>query len=294
MPWTRAKVRANVFANKEWKTEWPSDRDSFSIGAEQSLSSVAALAWSHQGLGLHRRCVLAVLTSNLLLSLYEADGQRRTWSRVAIVNKALGKYFRAKTESSTDNSAQSLRKSRIRSFTWCPPLKNAQHDRPDVRWGEHMLTVATDDNDVVLIRVRRSSSSLGPTGSQYSMDVTAHFTLDNAGRNYGMVPTGSLWADALESKSRILHVACGPWSRIAEENGRVTFGTLIAVVRGSTLHFVHAQASLVSGEDSTVSIEGQLSYTDILRSESGLDAINFTGPLSWIPIVCVSFICFQL
>ncbi|OKL62907.1 hypothetical protein UA08_01195 [Talaromyces atroroseus] len=290
MPWTSAKVRANVFTNKEWKTEWPSDRDSFSIGAEQSLSTVAALAWSHQGLGLHRRCVLAVLTSNLVLSLYEADGQRRTWSRAAIVNKALEKYFRAKVERSRDSPGEFLRKTRIRSFTWCPPLKNIQHDRADVRWGEHILTVATDDNDVVLIRVRRNNSSSGPTTSQYSMDVIARFTLNNAARNYSMLPKGSLWAGALESKSRILHIACGPWSRMAEENSggesRVTFGALIALALGSNLHFIHAQASLISGDDLTVSIEGQLSYyPNIPHSEpKTLEDINFTGPLSWIPI----------
>lgn len=46
----------------------------FSVSVEQSDPVVNALAWSSSGLGLHRRAMLAVLTSNLLLAFWEING----------------------------------------------------------------------------------------------------------------------------------------------------------------------------------------------------------------------------
>lgn len=299
MPWTSAKVRTNIFTNQEWKVVWPSGRDEFSIGAEQSLSTVTALSWSHQGLGLHRRCVLAVLTSNLLLSLYEADGHRRAWSRVCIINDALEDYFRT---ASKHKSKTTIRKVRIRAFDWCPPLRNdsqsVDDDRADVRWGEQLLTITTDDNDVVLVRVKRNNPLTAYAGL-YSIDVLTHITMNNIKRKYSMVPTGSLWADALESKARILHLSCGPWNRVINErNSQETsdnrgpaakFGALIALIFGSTLHLLHVRASLSSTDNTTTSVTGQLIQNEHLLSSKNLEGINFTGPLQWIIIVCKDY-----
>jgi hypothetical protein len=288
MPWTSTKVRTNVFTHQEWKVMMPTGRDEFSIGAEQSQSTVSQLAWSHQGLGLHRRCVLAVLTSNLLLSLYEADGQRRTWSRVCVVNKALEKYFESK------DRPKSIGASRIRSFAWCSPLRNDardENDRADVRWGEQLLTVATDSNDIVLVRVKRNYSSK-VLGWRYSIDVIDHVVLGSLDRNYSLIPKGSLWAEALSSKAKVLNISCGPWSRAADEqNGSKDsvskFQAMIALVLGGNLRLVNVQASLSSEDSPTVSVKGQLTHNTTVLSSKGLGYINFTGPLQWLPIVCM-------
>jgi hypothetical protein len=289
MPWTSTKVRTNVFTHQEWKVMMPTGRDEFSIGAEQSQSTVSQLSWSHQGLGLHRRCVLAVLTSNLLLSLYEADGQRRTWSRVCVANKALEKYFQSK-----ETHKGSIGASRIRSFAWCPPLKNdvrGEGDRADVRWGEQLLTIATDSNDIVLVRVKRNSSTKNLAG-QYSIDVIDHVELGNLDRKYSLIPKGSLWADALNSKAKILNVSCGPWSRVVDEqNGSKEAGlksqAMIALVLGGNLHLVNVQANLSSKDGSTASVEGHMMYNTIALSSRKLESINFTGPLQWITVVSI-------
>ncbi|QGA12418.1 hypothetical protein EYB26_000062 [Talaromyces marneffei] len=280
MPWTSTKVRTNVFTHQEWKVMMPSGRDEFSIGAEQSQSTVSQLAWSHQGLGLHRRCVLAVLTSNLLLSLYEADGKRRTWSRVCVVNKALEKYFESKDRS------KSIGTSRIRSFAWCPPLRNdasGENDRADVRWGEQLLTIATDRNDIVLVHVKRNNSS-NALAWRYSIDVIDHAELGTLDRVYSLVPNGSLWADALSSKAKILNISCGPWSRIDSERSGIKYQALISLVLGGNLHLVNVQASLSSGDGSAISIEGQLTFNTTVLSFKSLESINFTGPLQWLPV----------
>lgn len=292
-PWTSTKIRTNVFTHREWEVSWPSNRDDFSIGAEQSLSTVAALAWSPQGLGKNRRCVLAVLTSNLVLSLYEADGQRRTWSRVAIVNDAIEAYFSVEEKKSKMQkdgdflTANLLRKSRIRAFTWCEPLKNSDGGghaaSGSMRWGEQVLAVATDYNDVVLVQVKRDDVS-SVDKSVYSFNVVSHLELDQQAKKYPMTPGPSLWADAMEQKARILHVACGPWRRF--EDG---FGAMIAVVHGSRLQLVSIQANTVAGKNGERIVEAQMSHTPEkwLSGSSGLDRINFTGPLRWIPSVCV-------
>lgn len=266
----------------------PTGRDEFSIGAEQSLSSVSQLAWSNEGLGLHRRCVLAVLTSNLLLSLYEADGQRRTWSRVFVVNKALEKYFESKER------PKSISASRIRSFAWCPPLKNdarGEDDRADFRWGEQLLTIATDSNDLVLVRVRRNHSSK-VSGWRFSIDVIDHIELGNLKRQYSPVPQGSLWADALNSKARVLNISCGPWIRADDQqNGtkdsRLKYHAMIALVLGGSLHLVNVQARMSLEDRQTISVEGQLTHNTTVLSSRSLECINFTGLLQWIPVVCI-------
>lgn len=288
MPWTSTKVRTNIFTHQEWKVTMPTGRDEFSIGAEQSLSTVSQLAWSNQGLGLHRRCVLAVLTSNLLLSLYEADGQRRTWSRVCVVNKALEKYFESKDRSKSTGA------SRIRSFAWCPPLKNdacGEDDRADVRWGEQLLTIATDSNDVVLVRVKRNHSSM-VFGWRYSIDVIDHVELGNLDRNRSLIPQGSLWADSMNSKARILNISCGPWSRVDGEQNASKDSTLrshamIALVLRGNLHLVNVQASMSFEDGSTVSVEGQLTHNTTVLSSRKLESINFTGLLQWISVVWI-------
>lgn len=230
--------------------------------------------------------MLAVLTSNLLLSLYEADGQRRTWSRVAIVNDAVEAYFSVKEKEMQGNEQNLLRKSRIRAFAWCSPLKSEDGSHDDqgdggMRWGEQVLTVATDDNDVVLVQVKRDVASVDK--SVYSFNVVSHLALDQQGKRYPMTPGPSLWADALEQKARTLHVACGPWRRTTDG-----FGAMIAVIFGSRLHFINAQATTVAGKDGEKTVEAQLSHTpEQWLSGAKLDRVNFTGPLRWIFSVSV-------
>lgn len=287
MPWTTTKLRTNVFTHREWPVVGPSDRDAFSIGAEQSLSTVSQLAWSYPGVGLHRRCVLGVLTSNLVLSLYEADGQRRTWSRACILNHALSQYCESKNE-----SRDLLRFSRVRSFTWCSPLKvsgrTGDDDCGDLRWGAQLLVIATDSNDIVLVRVRRNSPS-SFTKESFAIEVIDHVAVVSSERNYSMIPEGSLWAEAAHSKAKILNISCGPWTKamdMTDESVNVPrYRALIAATLGNHLQLITVEVNMSSRNKSLITTSGKLTHDPNILPSKNLKSLNVIGPLSWIAIV---------
>lgn len=78
-----------MFSRDEWPEQNLLGTDDFSIGEEESLITVTALAWSPLGLAKHKRPLLAVLTSNHLLSLWASTSDMTvavSWERVFIVN----------------------------------------------------------------------------------------------------------------------------------------------------------------------------------------------------------------
>jgi hypothetical protein len=135
-PWHSLKIRTNQFAFREWPNQDPLSYKNFSLGEEQSNSKVTALAWSPEGLGKNRRCVLGVLTSNCVLSLWEAEFHPReagSWKRTGIVNDALRKYFDGVLGGGDEMDPDDLeelkrKKRRIRSFTWSPKLRGESYD----------------------------------------------------------------------------------------------------------------------------------------------------------------------
>jgi len=91
-----------------------------SIGEEQSDGHVIALAWSPPGLAMHKRSVLAVLTSNNILSLWTSESDScvsTNWIRILIVNKFLSKSLR---QSSKTRSLRPGSMRHIQSMAWSP------------------------------------------------------------------------------------------------------------------------------------------------------------------------------
>lgn len=147
--WDISVVRVNTFSQAEWPEQSLANLEDMSIGEEQSLSTVSALSWSPPGLGIHRRSVLAVLTTNLLLSIWESDGTMDKWERTCIVNHYL--------------AASSRRASRIRRFAWAPviqaPVLNGQQSAVS-KWGIHHLIIADDDNNILVQRLSKDGPNL--------------------------------------------------------------------------------------------------------------------------------------
>ncbi|KAL3484808.1 transcription factor IIIC subunit delta N-term-domain-containing protein [Aspergillus germanicus] len=208
--WHRARFRANVFTLNEWPIMYPQPRDQFSIGVEQSMSTVVSVSWSPPGLVKHRRSVLAVLTSNQVLSIYAYVGTAGKWTRIAIVNKALESHFGENTDPDTPKT----RKTSIRSFTWTPPLIIPAQDQPypgpESRWGIPFLAVTTDANDVAFVQLQ------SPSGQQASSDIlrcelVSVVSLHNAVSYERKIQPVSLFASALRSEIKILSLASGPW-----------------------------------------------------------------------------------
>lgn len=294
-PWATSRVAVNVFTSEEWEMGFPSKREDFSVGAEQSLSTVAGLAWSPPGLGKHRRCVLAVLTSSLLLTFYEALGRQRQWTRVGIVNHALDRYFKALEKN--DSTYSALRKRRVRAFSWCPPLKIEGGDvsavggygTGEARWGRQLLAVANDDNDLVILHVERRINVVDDDDdgqkqqSAYDMRVLGHVPMGNDTSKFPMVIGQSLFSAALENHGRIKHVSCGPWL-VTEKQGQRVQRSVVAMVLGSRLRLARVEARAEVG---SASIDLQPLDLDALVSDTSIQGVNFTGPLHWpYTVVC--------
>lgn len=79
--WSTSALRVDQFTYDEWPEQPLATVEDFSVGEEQSDSIAVSALWSPSGVGMHRRCVLGVLTSNLLFSIWETNGFDRGWRR---------------------------------------------------------------------------------------------------------------------------------------------------------------------------------------------------------------------
>ncbi|PYH46992.1 uncharacterized protein BP01DRAFT_372838 [Aspergillus saccharolyticus JOP 1030-1] len=288
--WHSNRFRVNVFTESEWPTIYPQKRDHFSLGGEQSLSTVVGLAWSPPGLAKFRRCVLAVFTSNLLLSLYEPVGIQGKWTRVAIVNDSLKLYFQPQVQ----DEGLALRKSAIRSFSWSPPLKVPATEQDadslavpgfESRWGHQILAVANDAKEVIFLRVRSLVAVQSP---RYTADVLAVASWDASSSNYPEIQPSSVFAAALKSKAVTSSMTWGPW--FFADDGRN-----LAVVHGSRLRVLKfdldpttlRQSSGIgmSSEPVAQSDENTSLYSEQLQDH------RFTGPIKWIDMTDAQQLC---
>ncbi|KAI2795299.1 hypothetical protein POX_a01905 [Penicillium oxalicum] len=219
--WSITRLRVNLFTQAEWQNIQPQNRDDFSIGAEQSTSTVVGLAWSPPGLARFRRSVLAVLTSNLLLSLWESAGMPGQWNRVAVINHAFH----------LDPTAPA-------------PLRLGP--QAESRWGVHLLMVINDANEAVLLRIQRSAGGKD-LSVPYSVQKLALYPFDNVQKHYPQSCPGSLLEKALQIKARALSVSCGPWLAVAEGEGDedpFSATAMIAVSFGTRLRTFKALVTL--------------------------------------------------
>ncbi|KAL2837777.1 transcription factor IIIC subunit delta N-term-domain-containing protein [Aspergillus pseudoustus] len=227
--WHQTRFRANVFTVNEWPIMYPQPRDQFSIGVEQSMSTVVSVAWSPPGLVKHRRSVLAVLTSNQVLSIYAYAGNTGKWTRVAIANKALEAHFGENVNADTPKT----RKSSIRSFSWTPPLNIPAQDRPhpgpESRWGIPLLAVTTDANDVAFVRLHTVGGQQESPNLLRCEIISIVSLHDVIGYDQKVQPH-SLFASALRSESKILSLASGPWLYEAHRGEEIGTGVWSAVL----------------------------------------------------------------
>ena len=150
-PWQLVRLHVNRFTFDEWPWPEPASFKNLSIGEEQSLVTATALAWSPCGLAKHRRSVLAVLTSNLLLSLwtsYADPADPESWTRVMIVNDFVI------PEAVSSPQKRSRASQRIRSMAWAPV--NPEHAERQIpfstrKWGVFLMAITDDENGVYFV-----------------------------------------------------------------------------------------------------------------------------------------------
>ncbi|KAL4757846.1 uncharacterized protein BDW70DRAFT_105381 [Aspergillus foveolatus] len=302
--WHRIRFRANVFTINEWPIMFPQPRDHFSVGAEQSFSTVAGIGWSPPGLAKYRRSVLAVLTSNMILTIYAPTNNPGKWTRIAIVNKSLEIFFHESIENGTpnlrtqsfrrdieDNTART-RKTNIRAFTWLPPLKvpakNELYPAPESRWGFFLLAVTNEDNDMVILQVQPSSSE---QASQYPLCVNGVSTV-SLPTSAGFGPAlqfNSLLAQAVRSQVRSLYLSSGPWLYQTEKRDGsgeypIVATTNVATIQGVNLRVVKLSVNLeLRNPDSHDEPRYNLTFSasENVEIPVGRTDFAFTGPIRW-------------
>lgn len=153
------------------------------MGEEVSASTVVSLAWSYPGLAKYKRPALAVLTTNLVLSIWESASRpelTRSWKRQVVVNRYLQRYFES-LDSNT--SAELLRKRcRVRSFAWVAT--------EDWVWNQHFLAVANDCNEIVILKIQLHPDLLSSQdGDDAAPKVLTHFNaLEDVGGDIEVNP----------------------------------------------------------------------------------------------------------
>lgn len=301
-PWDHVHFRANTFTVEEWPVQEGAGFLDSSIGEEQSTCTVTAISWSPPGLAKHRRSVLAVLTSNLILSCWTSNSNpaiSTSWHRILVINNAIRGWWnqhglleqeRAPTEDGL------RRKARARSMSWapwtCSPCKSTDQSFGAKR-GAFMLAVADDDGDISflflsspyihmstawnctvikVIHVVKDSLVVFPdvqadTSEMRPLDTEGVRHFQRVTYNIGEAKRSthlhpSLFQSALEGKRFFDHIAWGPWG----------FGdiaeTIITFSRDGTFYYCSFEAQFQVSRNSVFAEMVNLDFRRCLRQES--------------------------
>jgi len=268
-------LKVPLFSTDELPLKEPAPMQSYSIGQEISNSSPTAIAWSPPGLAKHRKCALAVLTANLVLSMWATEGKPQdasSWNRRLIVNDALREYYFPKLTEASYHAIplieERLRlRSRIRAFSWAPELPSL--DRACVvgtqlSYGQHIVAISNDDNHVALVAIHSPTSSNG-TRKAWAAEVLLHFPVTPDTKGIFATPTN--FEDIMEQQRHISHLAWSPW---IVESGRYR-----SMIMYATNHNVRAR--IVTCTHGIVNVGDEIVYPDV--------QIRFNGPMKWSPMI---------
>ncbi|EUC33311.1 hypothetical protein COCCADRAFT_26365 [Bipolaris zeicola 26-R-13] len=216
--WQHVPLKVPLFSTDELPLKELAPLSNYSIGEEISNSSPLSIAWSPQGLAKHRKCALGVLTANLTLSIWSAEGKPQdesSWSRRFIINDALAEHFSdCDDEPShlTVSPKEQLRlRSRIRAFAWAPALPLSEATGiigTSLIYSRHFLAVSNDDNHLVFVAVESPTSTLG-VGRYWAAEVLTHESLTSNPDSIFSEPR--VFEDVMKQQRYISHIAWSPW-----------------------------------------------------------------------------------
>ena len=150
--WDQVQFPINIFTKQEWPLQELASSREFSIGEEQSMSEVISIGWSSPVLGRHRRCLLAVLTSNHLLSLWDPGPDPsidRSWRRMVVINNCID----------YTSSDHALMQSPIRTRKRIKAAKWSSIEYEPSRF-HHFLSVLNDFQEVIILRIQSNQNML--------------------------------------------------------------------------------------------------------------------------------------
>jgi len=122
----------------------------YSIGEEQGPGYAKQLAWSPLGASRYRRCLLAVVSTNHKLYIFEpvghVAGDMRLVHDLTPLISDYGGLPSGEGEEVEDVARKRLR-ARCKSIAWSPPCRIDGN-----RWGESFVAIGNDFLEIVLLR----------------------------------------------------------------------------------------------------------------------------------------------
>lgn len=270
--WETIHLRINEWTEQEIPVQELAPFPKFSVGAELSASNVTALEWSPQGLAKYRRCALAVLTQNLVLSLWSAGTNPRNsvdWSRDCLVNHELETYVKSLPKKVQTGNERSL--VQIKAFAWSPP---AYLHAQGLGWGENFIAVANASNEILILWVPADDHITSTKdASPLKSNALAHFSVEPT-KNAKLSDPSWTFEDYLINDIAAVKVVWSPWFRWTD-------GSLLAIIAYATrtkMGFRQVNVKM-TGKGPKVQV-GDHEAAQLLPIPG---AIN--GPLRWIPDV---------
>jgi hypothetical protein len=267
--WQHVSLQVPWFSSEELPIKDPGPLSTFSVGEEISASLPTAIAWSEPGLAKYKRCALAVLTSNLVLSIWSADGkpqEESSWSRTLIVNDVLRAYFLGNNTAGpshiTSDRVEEIRlRTRIRTFAWAPAFSEFPCTLGTrTSYGQNIIAVSNDDNHLVFVAINSPTSTLGAKRS-WTAEVLACFLLQPDPTAVFSDP--AFFDDLMQQQRFISHVAWSPW---------ITRGnSYCSVIAYATNGDVRTRP--VTYSDKKLELGDEMIYPDI--------ELRHNGPMRW-------------
>ncbi|KAF1848382.1 uncharacterized protein K460DRAFT_275313 [Cucurbitaria berberidis CBS 394.84] len=273
--WQHVPLKVPLFSYDELPVKEPAPLPTYSLGEEISSSVPIAIAWSPPGLAKHRRCALATLTANLVLSLWSTESkpqEESSWSRRLIVNNALADYFLNNVADEPSHLGSGLGeqmrlRTRIRAFAWAPALPSSEANGivgTRLSYGQHIVAVSNDDNQVAFAVIDSPTSTLGVDKS-WSAEVLTHFSLTPDSESIFSEPI--VFEDIIKQQRHVSHVAWSPW-----------------IIRGEWYHAVvvyatneDVRARIITYTHDSIGLGDEVVYPDI--------QLRYNGPMKWSPRV---------
>lgn len=261
------------------------------------MSNVSGLLWSPPGPAKHRRSILGVLTTNLVLSLWESTSDPKepgSWKRITVINNLIGKYFEQlnddrDVEESRKSELTRLRK-RIRTFSWskaCRLEGKTAKCKMYEKWGVPVLAVTNDNNEIIFIHILRPDGRSSGAIKQWHTEVLGHLKASGPSEAPSLLAPSSLLEVALKEQRFILQLSWSPWTA-SEHDGA---GAILAYLVGNKLRFRGMHLKLAgTGAAATSTGSGMLTLhiddQDLDMNNEQISRAIFTGPLRWYREVC--------
>jgi hypothetical protein len=169
------------------------------VDRKDRYSPIRRVSWSPLAIGLRKRQVLAVLTKNRLLSIWESDGIAESWQRTCFVNHLLKTYSKSSQQEQT----------KIRAFSWLQPPPLSEPQKQLFRY----LIIVDGTAKVSLFRIRQSDGNR--YGSWVCSLLHTHKLFDPC------LPADALTGQRARHQPPISYFKAGKWQNPIAEDGTV-------------------------------------------------------------------------